>query len=81
MKVIITYNQKGVIKSSAFLAEGVEENLEFEPKRGERLMILDSSDLPEDVNDSAVRPGQLAESHRRIREKLQVKNGKVVGVK
>ena len=78
MKMIIIYNPKGTIRSVAFLGEDAADNLELKPPRGERVIAVDSENLPERPNDSELRGEGLAQYHRRICEKLRVVDGKIV---
>jgi hypothetical protein len=62
----------------AFLGEDVADDLELEPRRGRRVITADSDGLPERANDSELRGEGLAEYRKRICEKLQVVQGKIV---
>lgn len=78
MKMIISYNPKGTIKSVAFLGEDVADHLELEPRRGEKVVTADSKDLPERADDSELRGERLLEYQKRISEKLHVVDGKIM---
>jgi len=77
MKMLITYNQKGIINSVAFLSENAE-NLELQPGRGEQVITVDSEELSEQVDNSNADDERLLEYQRRICKNLHVMGGKIV---
>jgi hypothetical protein len=77
MRLIITHDTEGTLRSVAFLAKDAED-LEMEPERGESVLTMDAADLPDRTDLSELRGEHLTQYGARLCETLQVRDGRVV---